>query len=367
MNPEPDASSTTGLEPRPAPKLAPANMIRKILGRIIGLAAILSALVLGAKVASQTGANPQSRDGVIRANVIGIAPRVSGPILRLHVINDQIVKKGDVLFEIDPEPFEWAVKSARANIDAADGELINSKTGIEAQISQAKSAEASLEKAKTSLQQATDSYNRMEPLAKDRYVSAETLDSARSARDTAAAAVRMGESEVAAAHSAVKNDAPLWAKRRAAEASLGQAELAVRDCRVVAPFDGRVVGLGISEGAFATAGLTVITLIDMGDWHVEANFLENDLHRLKPGTKVRLEIMTDAATTYVGRVESVSSGVALSPEPPSARASLPVVQRELDWVRLAQRFPVRIRIEPPPPDEVLRIGTVVTATVESER
>jgi multidrug efflux system membrane fusion protein len=309
--------------------------------------------------------NPRSVVGIVTANVVGIAPRVSGPIKSLPLVDDQAVRKGDVLFEIDPAPYEIAVREARASRDAVTGELANLEKSIAAQKAQALSAAALLAQAKTTQAQTEESYRRVEPLLAQKFATAETVDTARHARDAAVDAVQAAQAQLASATAAVQESAPLQAKLQAAEAALAQAELSLSDCTVRAPFDGRVTGLTISAGAFARTGVDVLTLIDTGSWHVEQNFRESELRRMRPGDRADVEIMTAPHIRFTGEVESIGWGVTQFPELPSS-ALLPVVRRELDWVQLAQDFPVRIRLTGDVPPGVLRVGVTTSATIHTQ-
>lgn len=356
--PEPPAAPT-GLE-QPRARTGETHR-RAILGKIIGWGFVLFAVLVGVLAVRNMVLHPRSEDGKIAANAIGIAPRVSGPIKSLPLEDDQAVKKGDVLFIIEPEPYELAARVAQANRDAVAGEIINIERAIAAQKASVTVAQAVLAQAETARVQAEDSLRRIEPLLAKKYATAEAVETARNARDTAVAAVKAAQAQVAAAEFAVQDVAPLQAKLKAAEAALAEAELAVKDCTVRAPFDGRVVGLNISEGAFARTAIDVITLIDTGDWHVEANFRESELRHIRAGDRAEVQIMTAPGRTFAGEVESVSWGVSELPKLPYS--GLPVVQRELDWVRLAQDFPVRIRITEDVPPDLLRVGATATATV----
>ena len=352
-------AAPTGLE-QPRGTTA-ATRKRAIFGRLLGWGFVACAVLVGAFAARSMFLHPRSEHGKIAANAIGIAPRVSGPIKGLPLEDDQAVKKGDLLFEIDSEPYELAVRVARANRDAVAGEIINIERAIAAQKAGVLAAQAVLAQAETARVQAEDSLRRIEPLLEKKYASADAVEKARNARNTAVAAVTAAQAQVSAAEFAVQDVAPLQAKLKATEAALAEAELAVKDCIVRAPFEGRVVDLNISAKAFARTAIDVRTLIDTDDWHVEANFRESELRRIRAGDRAEVQIMTAPRRSFTGEVESVSWGVSELPKLPLS--GLPVVQRELDWVQLAQDFPVRIRFTESVPPDLLRVGATATATI----
>ncbi len=333
---------------------------RERLGRLIGRGSILLAIGLGLIAFWRVSVNPRADDARIVANVVGIAPRVSGPIVRLPIHDDQQVAAGDVLFEIDPEPYAIVVKSTRADLAALDGEIRNARGEIKAQESQVVAARAGLAQAEIGLAETRATYDRLQPLLARRFATPETVGTARRARDVAAEAVRVAQAELVAAEAAVLELAPLLARRAAAASVLEGAELALRDTVVRAPFPARVVSLTISEGAFARIGIDTVTLIDTRQWWVVANFTETELRHIHEGDAARLDLSTwPGAVT--GTVESLGFGVTPLPEDPFP--GLPIVMKNLDWVHLAQRFPVRIRIPADVPPEALRVGATAAATV----
>jgi membrane fusion protein, multidrug efflux system len=142
--------------------------------------------------------------------------------------------------------------------------------------------------------------------------------------------------------------------------ALAQAELSLKYCTARAPFDGLVVGRDISEGKYATPGIPLFNLIDRGSWNIEAAFRETDLHKIKPGDPVDLQLKSAPGKTFHGTVQSIVWGA--SPQPTDPVPGLPVVQRNLDWVKLAQRFPVKI-VPKDIPEGTMRIGVTASATV----
>jgi multidrug efflux system membrane fusion protein len=149
------------------------------------------------------------------------------------------------------------------------------------------------------------------------------------------------------------------ARIAAAEAAVHSAELDLEFTRVRAPFSGRVVNLNISPGAFARIGVEVFTLVDTGNWYVMANFRETQLRHIPAGAPVDLYLQSQSGRHFRGTV--VGLGWAVLPENGTSVNGLPRVERSLDWIRLAARFPVRIKVEDP--DESFRIGASAVATV----
>jgi membrane fusion protein, multidrug efflux system len=147
----------------------------------------------------------------------------------------------------------------------------------------------------------------------------------------------------------------------AAEAAVHAAELDLSYCRVRAPFSGLVVNMNISNGAFARAGVEVFTLVDTHTWYVVANFRETQLHHIPSGAPADLYLQSQPGKHFKGTV--VGLGWAVLPENGTSVMGLPRVERSLDWIHLAARFPVRIKVENP--DDSFRLGASAVATVRS--
>ena len=149
----------------------------------------------------------------------------------------------------------------------------------------------------------------------------------------------------------------------AAEAAVHAAELDLGYCRVPAPFSGRVVNLNISVGAFARTGVEVFTLVDTGTWYVVANFREGQLRHIPAGAPADIYLQSQPGRRFQGTV--VGLGWAILPEDGTSVMGLPRVEKSINWVRLAARFPVRIKVEDP--DESFRVGASAVATVGETR
>jgi multidrug efflux system membrane fusion protein len=173
------------------------------------------------------------------------------------------------------------------------------------------------------------------------------------------AALRQARSEQSRAEDAIGQSGDINTKVAAAEAAVHAAELDLSYCRVPAPFTGLVVNMNISNGAFARAGVEVFTLVDTRTWYVVANFRETQLRHIPAGAPVDLYLQSQPGKHFRGTV--VGLGWAVLPENGTSVMGLPRVERSLDWIRLAARFPVRIQVENP--DDSFRIGASAVATV----
>ena len=301
------APATPAVTPRPKDSAEGRKLIRNLVALLIVFGAVFITLY----VWSVLERHPRTDDAAARANVVGIAPRVSGQTIKLNVQDNQAVRKGDVLFEIDPEDYRLTLEKAKAELATVDRQLA----------------------------QAQDTLHRMEPLLPHGFETAENVDKARTAVTT------------------------LQAQRDSAIATINLEELHLSYCKVIAPFDGRVINLNISAGAHVTQGVPVFSLLDTTKWYVIAQFREAELRHMAPGSPVTVYLVSAPNQRFRGKVQGI--GWAVKPEgeldlPPSG---LPYVKRELNWVRVAQRFPVRIEVENPDQD-LFRMGASAVAIID---
>ncbi len=153
------------------------------------------------------------------------------------------------------------------------------------------------------------------------------------------------------AANAVTTLEPLTSQRGAKEAAVKRARYDLENCRVYAPFDARVTNLTISEGAYAHVGQQMFVLIDARRWWVVANFREGQLEHISPGMRAEVYVMSKPDRRFSGIVDSIGFGVTPDPDVIGQfQSGLPDVQRTLNWVHLASRYPVRVRVENPEPD-----------------
>ena len=389
------------------------NRIAKVdwYGSVFTAATILLAIAGLIAVYWVTTRRPQTDDAEIFANYIGIAPVVEGPVLHLNVADNQQVKQGDLLFEIDDRPYKYALDHAVSDQAALEGQIVDEQRRIQAEVhavtasgaatrsaganvdraqasireaeADVAHSEAALDRAKTEWAYAENNLHRVEPLLVKQYVTVDQVDLARTTERAGAQSVHEAESQLAlnrahlntvlAAFAEAKASAeqstaqlhqsqssvltldPLVAQRQGRVAAIDNARYNYNQCHVYAPFDARVTNLVISQGAYAHIGQEIFTLIDTRVWWVLANFRETQLKHVQPGMTADVYVMSDPGLRFTGVVESTGYGV--TPDPTfwgRITPGLPDVQRTLSWVHLASRYPVRIRIESP--SDVIRLG-----------
>ncbi|HWF47536.1 MAG TPA: biotin/lipoyl-binding protein [Bryobacteraceae bacterium] len=377
---------------------------RKLLGRIVSIAIIIGALITGLMAISETSKYPRTDDAEIFANFIGMAPQVDGPIMQLAVQDNAFVKQGGLLFEIDPRPYEYALQKARSDLNTLEGQIVDQRRTIASEVSAVGAAQANtssavanvdhaaaavavakanvanamaaLDTAKAELSYQTNNFHRIEPLLVKQFVTVDQVDQARTAVTARELSVNQAASQLTLAQAQVQSAnaqyeqakatleqshaqlgqsqhsvltiEPLTAQREGRGAAIRNAEYNLNNCKVYAPFDARVTNLIISRGAYAHTGQQVFTLIDTRTWWAVANFRETQLRRIRPGMHADVYALSRPNVRYDGVVDSVGFGV--QPDTTvvgSFSPGLPDVQRSLNWVHLATRYPVRVRINAP--------------------
>ena len=358
----PGRSNLGSPEDGQSPAKTTSSEWRKPVGVIISMVAIVGAVVLTLWVWNVMEHHPRTDDAIARANVVGIAPRIRGQIIKLNVQDNQAVSAGDVLFEIDPDDYELALAKAKAALAMLD-QQIEVARAQDAQLKfQVKAAEAGVERAKAELKQAGDTLERVRPLLTNGFVKADEVDRLATARQVALAGLAAEEQRLNQAQAALSTLATLIAQRPGAVAAADLAALELSYCKVIAPFPGRVISLNISTGAYASAGIPVFSLLDTRKWYVMANFRKGELRHFGTGTTVDVYLSAIPTRHFVGKVQGIGWAV----EPTDAidiPHGLPYVKRELNWVHIAQRFPVRIEVENPDP-ELFRMGASAVAIIK---
>ena len=256
--------------------------------------------------------NPWTRDGQVHAQVIQIAPRISGPIVNLPIVDNQMVRAGDLLFEIDPRTFKAAVDAADADLQQAQVE------------------------------------------AKDKKEEADRAIKIRK-RDRGAMSQQQLERKV-------NDQSSAEAAVRAAQAQLEQAQLNLEFAQVKAPVDGYVTNLNLRLGSQAVANQPALALIDINSYWIHGYFREDRIDGVNAGDRAIVTLMSYPDRPLEGRVDSLGWGIAQS-DGSTGYNLLPNISATFEWIRLAQRVPVRVHLVDPPKDIPLRVGTTASVMV----
>jgi len=396
-----------------------ASTSRRTVSRLLSVAIVISTVALGSVVLSQTTHYPRTDDAAVLANFIGIAPQVEGRIVRLNVRDNQSVRQGDLLFEIDERPFRYALEMALSEQAALEGQIQDEQRRIAALVSAVSVARATIqgseadinrsaaavdqaradvanaaqgvERTKAEWEYANNNLHRLEPLLAKQFVTVDQVDRARSLEIVQAEAVKQAESQLRLAQAgltsaiaqheqsgaaleqskaqheqaqhAVTTLEPLVNQRGARAAAVETARYNLDNSRVYSPFDARVTNLTISEGAYAHVGQQIFTLIDARIWWAVANFREGQLQHIAPGMRADVYVMSKPNVRFSGVVDSIGFGV--TPDPDvfgNFGSTLPDAQRTLNWVHLASRFPVRVRVIDPPA-ELFRLSETAVVVI----
>jgi membrane fusion protein, multidrug efflux system len=333
---------------------------RTILARLASLAIIAAAIVFGLFTLHQSSVMPSTNDATIDADVVHIASVVGGRIVDLPVAENRRVAEGDLLFQIDPAPYRLAVDQAQADLALAEAALGTQHRVLSTQHSAATIAADQVRRANANLDLAARTVERLRPLAAKGYVPMQQLDQAQTAQRDATTSLQQAREQQVAAVKAIDTDAGAAATVQARRAALAIARRALDDTTVRATHTGRVVGLTVLSGEIVAPSQSLFTLVSDDQWFAVANFREINLHAISVGDCVTAYSMIDRGRPIKGQVQGIGSGV-LDTDRVNLPRSVPYVERSLNWVKVAQRFPVRIRLEKPP-QNLMRLGA--TAIVE---
>ena len=321
---------TAAAPPPPAPTPGPTDPAKKGIHWLLLLIVLSLAWYLLADRYT-----PYTQQARVGAFVIPVAAEVAGRVIRVNVRNNQDVKAGDVLFELDPQPLQIAVDRAKADLESTRRQVGASTAGIA-------SAQASLRAAQANELKTRQDNQRLEGLYKQDpgTISVRLLEVSRANREQAVAQVAAARAEVQRAQEQEGGNTDTNAQLRSAASALAKAELDLANTRIGARSAGLITDLRTDVGQFAAVGSPVMTLIAIHDVWISADLTENNLGRVQPGTPVAIVLDALPGEVLDGRVRSVGYGVSVGQTP--APGTLPSIQNSRDWLRPAQRFPVII-------------------------
>ncbi|MEJ2105749.1 MAG: HlyD family secretion protein [Acidiferrobacteraceae bacterium] len=297
---------------------------------------------------------PSTEDAYIGANVVRVAPRVSGRVTVIDVVDQQEVKKGDTLYAIDPEPFRLELQQAQARLDQAHRQVAQMEAAVA-------SARAQVNHREVLLENAAAKEKRAQQLAKKNYLSKQSVEDTEAAYKGAQADLRIARAKLDEARRQLGTPGKNNDRIVEARAAMEHAQWALDNTKVTAACNGQIGELGLRPGTVVRADTDSFVLVcDSGYW-VDANFKETDLERIRPGQVADVKVDMYPGVHMKGVVESVSAAAG------SAFSLLPPQNASGNWVKVTQRVPVRVRIDNPNPSYPLRVGTSAVVTIDTQK
>lgn len=356
--------------------------VRYLITAAIVLAAVLA---LGHRYLDYL-ANPWTRDAQVRANVIQVAPRVSGPIVELPIVDNQSVKAGDLLFRIDPRTFQADLARAQAEYDrtindlealaqqvaAAEASVDQYEAAITQAESEVRATNATLAESERNLQRSQVLLDKgdIAQARHDKVVAGYENDkSSKEAADagllSAQSALLQAQATLAQAKANLGAEGDDNAQLRSAKAALETARLNLQFTEVRASVDGLITNLQLRLGSQAVANSPAMALVDSASFWIDAYFRETMIADIGRGDQAVITLMSNPDTPIEGTVDSLGWGIAQEDGSTGANL-LPNVNPTFEWIRLAQRIPVRITIGDMPEGVSLRVGTTASVMVRAD-
>ncbi len=292
---------------------------------------------------------PSTQDAYVGANIINIAPQVTGQVSEMAVIENQKVSAGDLLFAIDDTQFSATVDQARADLDSAIKDA-------EAYATQIAAAQATVDSTQSAFDTAQKNLERAKALFSSGDLAQASLDQNTSNFAQASAQLTGAQSRLLSLQSglAAKQDAVLSSR-----AQLQIAETNLAWTKIIAPADGWIANLTLRVGSSVSANAPQFAIVESSEWWVDANFKETDLPRVRPGQPVSISVDMLPGTKLTGTVGSIGRGSG------DTFSLLPPENASGNWVKVTRRFPVRIFLDPT--DAPLRVGGSTNVTVDTTK
>jgi membrane fusion protein (multidrug efflux system) len=296
---------------------------------------------------------PNTDDAYIQAHVINVAAQVNGKVEQVLVKNQQQVTANQLLFTIDPKPFEIALQKAQADLQNTEQSIIADQNAVAV-------AQAALAQREAELVDVTKNEERIMTLVKKRYYAKVGGDKVMRELAVAKQAVVAAKDSLAEAKATRGKSGDKNAQIQLAKAAVNQAELNLRYTKVYAPTNGQLAQLTIQPGQTITAYQSLFSLVDTHQWWATANLKETNLNRIRVGQHALIHVDMYPSHPFQGIVTSIGAGSGAS------FALLPAENATGNWVKVTQRFPVRVDILNPDAQFPLRIGSSCTVTIDTK-
>jgi multidrug resistance efflux pump len=362
------------------------DILKNIKPSLQTIVLVLVAVLVAYFVYSRWVDRPWTRDGQVRADIVKIAPRVSGYIVEVAVQDNQFVRQGELLFRIDPSSFQLSVNTAQAqlqqaredvtalgaSVKAAEAMILQSEAGVVAARAMIKQQQAALANARSESKRASrlakeeaGSVENAEKKAASLLESQATVDSARASLSQAEAGLTSSRANLEQARANLGESGDANVHIREAMVQLEEAKLKLSWTSMYAPFDGYITNLDVNEGAFGFPGIPIAAFVDSSSFRVDGYFQETKLKHIKPGDRAIITLLSHPDIELKGVVDSIAYAI----DPPDiadtegASNLVPQIEPTFDWVRLPQRVPVRIRLEDVPKDIQLVSGMTASVAI----
>ena len=317
------------------PATPPAKAANWLRRGIIVLAVVVVAVLVGVYYALFMKGHVTTDDAYVNGNLVSLTPQISGTVIAINTDETQYVRRGQVLVQLDPRDAQIALAQAKANL----GETVREVSQVFAN----EHRDAALVSAEqTQLNQSNEDLTRDQSLKAVHGVSLEDLEHDENAVRSARAALQQARATLASTQAEIAGTTPATHPRvLQAEANLRAAWLQMTRTRVLAPVSGYVVRRSVELGAQVTPATEMLDVVPVGSMWVDANFKENQLGDLRIGQPVKVSVdMYGSHVEYHGKVLGLTAGTG------SALAVLPTQNASGNWIKIVQRLPVRIGLEP---------------------
>ena len=310
-------------------------------------------LLLGYGYIAYSNTHPNTDDAYVNANIVNIAAQVSGPVNQVFVQNNQLVKQGQLLFTIDPSPFQIAVNRSMAALELA-------QQNMNVDNAEVKTAQAKLAQAQAELMVQEQNVPRILTLVSKGEMSKADGADAQGKLDNAKAAYDAAQGQLQQAIQALGASGKQNAQVQQAYANLASDQLNLQHTKIYAPSSGYLVNFSLQPGTMVTAQQALFALVQNNLWWVDSNFKETDLANIRVGQPATIELDTYPGVDFKGKVDSISSGSG------AAFSILPPENATGNWVKVTQRFTVKVVFVNPPPQYPLRVGASSTVTINTK-
>ncbi|WP_214472746.1 HlyD family secretion protein [Mesorhizobium sp. dw_380] len=338
--------------PVPAPKK------KRRIGRFLLMFALPAALIIGGGYVWVTGGRYQETENAnLQQAKVSIASDTAGRIVKVAISDNQMVKQGDLLFAIDPEPYRIALAQADAAVAAARLNVEQLRAAYSQAMAQEKSAGSEVAYAQSQ-------YDRAADLAQKGINAKSSLDEARNDLDKAKQQLAVAEQGIISAKAALGGNPDIETDKHptvmSALAARDKAAYDLAQTTVKAPADGVISqASSFKVGQFVGSGTPLFSLVETGDTWIDANFKETQLTHMKPGQKAEIVVDTYPGRTFEAMVKAIGAGTG------AEFSLLPAQNATGNWVKVTQRIPVRLELSDPDAKMALRTGMSAAVTVDT--